>query len=240
MIEGTSNSTEPGKSARVRSMFAEIAPKYDLLNHLLSLGIDKRWRRFAARKVAAVLARPGAQALDLCCGTGDLLMELSSLAPSVGLDFCHPMLVRGLQKLSASGLPAAIVEGDALQTPFPERYFDAVTIAFGLRNLEDISGGLAEIHRLLKPGGRAAVLEFSKPAIPLLGPAFELYFGHLLPYIGNTISGSAFAYTYLHDSVRQFPEQNALASLMRRVGFSSVAYYNLSGGVAALHVGDRV
>ena len=132
-----------------------------------------------------------------------------------------------------------IAEGDALSAPFADSQFDAVTIAFGLRNLDSPIRGLEEIHRLLKLGGKAAILEFSKPVIPFFGHIFQFYFGHVLPRIGNTISGSGSAYRYLHDSVQAFPDQRTLADMMTRVGFSNVAYYNLSGGIAALHLGAK-
>jgi demethylmenaquinone methyltransferase/2-methoxy-6-polyprenyl-1,4-benzoquinol methylase len=136
-------------------------------------------------------------------------------------------------------LPITLVEGDALRVPLSDDSFDVVTIAFGLRNLESIEGGLREIHRLLKSEGRAAVLEFSKPRVPVLKAAFGFYFSRVLPRIGNAISGSSFAYQYLPESVESFPDQERLANLMREVGFSNVRYYNLFGGVAAVHIGDK-
>jgi demethylmenaquinone methyltransferase/2-methoxy-6-polyprenyl-1,4-benzoquinol methylase len=233
------NVTEGGKAAGVRTMFAEIAPRYDLLNHLLSLNIDKRWRRFVRRKVADRLRHPGSKALDLCCGTAELSLALAELAPTVGVDFCHPMLVLGLKKLYARALPVELIEGDALSCPMRDESFDVVTMAFGLRNLESIGGGLREIYRLLKPGGRAAVLEFSHPQIPVFRNLFHFYFTRVLPRIGNAVSGSSFAYRYLPESVLAFPDQNALAKGMQTVGFSNVRYYNLAGGIAALHLGDK-
>lgn len=233
------NNPPAGKAARVRSMFAEIAPRYDFLNHALSLNIDKRWRRFVLKKVADRLQHAGARALDLCCGTADLSLELGGAAETVGLDFCHPMLKIGLEKVRRAALPINLVEGDALRVPLPDDSFDVVTIAFGLRNLESVAGGLREIFRLLRGGGRAAVLEFSKPQVPVLRSAFGFYFTKVLPRIGNAISGSSFAYQYLPDSVGGFPDQERLSNLMREVGFSNVRYYNLFGGVAAVHLGDK-
>jgi demethylmenaquinone methyltransferase/2-methoxy-6-polyprenyl-1,4-benzoquinol methylase len=220
-------------------MFAQIAPRYDLLNHALSLNVDKRWRRFAVKKVAERLNHPGALALDLCCGTGDLSLALGSVAETCAVDFCHPMLEISLAKAQSSAKAISVIEGDALRAPFPGRSFDVVTMAFGLRNLESVEGGLAEIYRLLKPGGRGAVLEFSHPQTPVLRGVFNFYFTRILPRIGNAVSGSGFAYQYLPDSVLAFPDQEALAGMMRAVGFSSVRYYNLFGGVAALHTGDK-
>ncbi len=229
-----------GKNSAVRQMFADIAPSYDRLNHLLSINIDKLWRRFTVNQLKDVLARPEAIALDLCCGTGDLTIELHKHSRVIGCDFCHPMLVIGNEKLAAKQLGrAALAEGDALRLPFADASFDAVTIAFGLRNLEHVEGGLAEIFRVLKPGGRAGILEFSRPVIPIFRQAFEFYFHHILPRIGSLISGSDSAYTYLPASVRAFPDQRQLAELMRGIGYQNVRYHNLSGGIAALHLGER-
>jgi demethylmenaquinone methyltransferase/2-methoxy-6-polyprenyl-1,4-benzoquinol methylase len=220
-------------------MFAEIAPRYDLLNHMLSLNIDRRWRRFTIGKVTDRLRGPDVMALDLCCGTADLSIELAEHAPTIGLDFCHPMLKVGVRKVRVADSTVQLVEGDALQVPSADEKFEVVTIAFGLRNLESVEGGLKEIYRVLKRGGRAAVLEFSHPRIPVFRGLFNFYFTRLLPRIGNAISGSRIAYQYLPDSVKGFPDQEALATMMRAVGFSNVKYYNLFGGVAALHLGDK-
>jgi demethylmenaquinone methyltransferase / 2-methoxy-6-polyprenyl-1,4-benzoquinol methylase len=227
------------KAAKVREMFGEIAPRYDFLNHALSLNIDKRWRRFVVSKVADVLNRPDALALDLCCGTADLSLELGALTQTIGVDFCHPMLKIGVEKVRASRLPVSLAEGDALNVPMADEGFDVVTMAFGLRNLESVTGGIEEIYRLLKPNGRGAILEFSHPQIPVFRHLFQFYFMKLLPRIGNAISGSNFAYQYLPESVQQFPDQKRLADMMKTVGFSNVGYYNLFGGVAALHLGDK-
>ena len=227
------------KAARVRAMFAEIAPRYDFLNHALSMNVDRRWRRFVVSRVAERLRHREALALDLCCGTGDLSLELGRLAETCGLDFCHPMLKISLPKVQASPRAVSIIEGDALCVPFADATFDVVTMAFGLRNLASVEGGLGEVLRLLKPGGRAAVLEFSRPVLPVFRHLFQFYFMKILPRVGNAVSGSSFAYQYLPESVRQFPDQQRLAAMMRAVGFSPVNYYNLFGGVAAVHVGDK-
>lgn len=229
-----------GKDRAVRAMFAEIAPTYDRLNHLLSINIDRLWRRFTVKKLKDILARPGAIALDLCCGTAELTMELEQYARVIGCDFCHQMLVIGNKKLASKQLRrAALAEGDALHVPFDDTSFDVVTIAFGLRNLETVEGGLAEIYRVLKPGGRAAILEFSHPVIPVYRQAFEFYFNKILPRIGALVSGSNCAYTYLPRSVSNFPDQKRLSEMMRAAEFSNVRYHNLSGGAAALHLGER-
>src|SRR5947207_9205296 len=214
MESQASNLGPSGKAARVRSMFAEIAPRYDFLNHALSLNIDKRWRRLVVKRVVDQLQRPDALALDLCCGTADLSIELGALAPTFGVDFCHPMLQIGVKKVRRAALPIELIEGDALNVPFADSMFDVVTVAFGLRNVDGTADGLREIHRLLKPGGRCAVLEFSHPQLPIFRNLFHFYFTRLLPRIGNAVSGSSFAYQYLPDSVQSFPDQGELAALM--------------------------
>lgn len=223
-------------------MFAEIAPSYDRLNHLLSLNIDRRWRRFTIGRLRDLLARPDALALDLCCGTADLTLELEPYTRVIGCDFCHPMLVIGNEKLGRNPEHAAraiLTEGNAMQLPFASGSFDVVTIAFGLRNLERVDQGLAEILRVLKPGGRVAILEFSRPILPIFRQLFEFYFHHILPRIGGLISGSMTAYTYLPKSVSNFPDQKRLAEMMRGIGFTNVRYHNLSAGIAALHLGEH-
>lgn len=220
-------------------MFAEIAPRYDFLNHALSLNVDKRWRKLVIKRVADRLRRPGAAALDLCCGTAELSLELGALAPTFGVDFCHPMLQLGIEKVRRARLPIELIEGDALNVPFADSMFDVVTVAFGLRNVDGAKEGLREIYRLLKPGGRCVVLEFSSPQLPVFSSVFRFYFTRLLPRIGNAVSGSSFAYQYLPDSVQAFPDQKELAGLMEAVGFSHVRYYNLFAGIASLHLGDK-
>ena len=232
------NATGSSKAVLVRSMFSEIAPRYDFLNHALSLNVDKRWRRFVIEKLADRL-KDGAVALDLCCGTADLSLELGGRVPTLGMDFCHPMLTLGLKKVRSAGLPITLVEADALHVPVAEGIFDVVTMGFGLRNLETPEGGLREIHRVLRRGGRCAILEFSSPVVPLFRGLFHFYFTRILPRIGNAVSRSGFAYQYLPDSVKAFPNQEGLMRLMQKVGFSNVRYYNLFGGVAAVHLGDK-
>lgn len=222
-------------------MFSGIAKRYDLLNHLLSLNIDKGWRRKVSNELRDILEREDAVVLDVACGTGDLSIELGRNAKAriIGSDFCRPMLTVAQSKPSGGSGPIPYVEGDALRLPFADGSFDAVTIAFGLRNLASVPDGLAELLRILKPGGRLAVLEFSAPVVPGFGKLFNFYFSHILPRIGGAVSGSRGAYEYLPDSVSKFPDQKRLAEMMGSTGFGPVKFQNLTGGIAALHVGTK-
>lgn len=237
------SATKSEQARRVREMFASIASRYDLLNHLLSVNIDRRWRRKAAKKLQAFLpsGQGGARILDVACGTGDLSFTLfeTGSARIVGLDFCRPMLEIADSKASKLGFEVPFIEGDALLLPFLDSSFEAATIAFGLRNLAMIESGFAELWRVLKPGGGLVVLEFSRPTTPVLRSLFRVYFTWLLPLFGGFISGSKSAYQYLPESVSRFPDQKELASMMERAGFEEVTFQNLSGGIAALHFGMR-
>lgn len=221
-------------------MFSGIARRYDLLNHLLSGNVDKRWRRKTARALESSLTE-GARVLDVACGTGDLSLVLAEAGAVrvVGLDFCRPMLEIARRKAAEAPRQIPFVEGDALRLPFADETFDAATIAFGLRNLAGVADGLRELRRILKPGGRLAVLEFSSPVVPGFRALFRFYFTRVLPRIGGLVSGSRGAYEYLPDSVTKFPDQKRLAELMRAEGFEGVEYSNLTGGIAALHTGTR-
>ena len=221
-------------------MFAGIAGRYDLLNHLLSGNVDKRWRRRVARSLESSLVGE-ARVLDVACGTGDLSLVLADAgrARVVGLDFCRPMLEIARRKAEEGSRAIPFVEGDALRLPFADETFDAVTIAFGLRNLAGVFEGLKELRRILRPGGRIAVLEFSSPVAPGFRALFRFYFTRVLPRIGGLVSGSRGAYEYLPDSVSRFPDQKRLAELMREAGFEGVSFENLTGGIAALHTGAR-
>ena len=225
-------------AGRVREMFGSIAKRYDLLNHLLSGNVDKCWRRIVAKRVREKVSSSSSRILDVACGTGDLSLTLfeTTGAGVVGTDFCRPMLAIAAGKTSGR---VRLIEGDALDLPFRDGTFDVVTIAFGLRNLANVEGGLAELARVLKPGGWVAVLEFSKPANAILRPVFSLYFRKLLPWMGGLISGSRSAYTYLPASVQKFPDQSQLSLLMEQAGLDQVRYENLTGGIAALHMGRR-
>lgn len=229
------------QARRVREMFATIAARYDLLNHLLSGNIDKRWRRVVVATVYQGLPPGSSRILDVACGTGDLSLALSGGgdAQIVGVDFCRPMLDVAILKSSQRALEIPFIEGDALALPFRDCSFDGATIAFGLRNLASVEAGLLELRRILKPGGRVAVLEFSKPKSAIFRGLFKVYFTKLLPLVGGLISGSRGAYQYLPDSVSRFPDQEALSSLMKEAGFEEITYQNLTGGIAALHLGKR-
>jgi demethylmenaquinone methyltransferase/2-methoxy-6-polyprenyl-1,4-benzoquinol methylase len=225
-------------AGRVREMFATIAGRYDLLNHLLSGNVDKRWRRIVATRVRDKLTSSSSRILDVACGTGDLSLMLFEItgAGVIGTDFCRPMLTIAAGKTSGR---VRLIEGDALDLPFRDGSFDVATIAFGLRNLSSVESGLAELLRVLRPGGCVAVLEFSRPTNAILGPLFNLYFRKLLPWMGGLISGSRSAYSYLPASVQKFPDQSQLSLLMEQVGFEQVGHENLTGGIAALHMGRR-
>jgi demethylmenaquinone methyltransferase / 2-methoxy-6-polyprenyl-1,4-benzoquinol methylase len=239
--EGSPEKVLQGPDGRaVRQMFGEIAHRYDFLNHALSASIDRRWRRLAAATAEEYVRHvDAAMCLDLCSGTGDLAIELHRRlkTPVIASDFCHPMLVRSLSKTRKLRLDGIIrtVEADALAIPFPTGVFDAVTIAFGLRNLEDPGKGLAEMRRVLKPDGVLVILEFSQPVVPVVRKLFQFYFHRILPRIGSWISGQKTAYRYLPDSVARFPSQIELMAMMEKTGFRNVSYRNLSGGIAALH-----
>ncbi len=235
MASRTASELEHAKA--VRAMFSGIARRYDLLNHLLSMNVDKRWRRLVRKKLQSILDRPDTQVLDVACGTGDLSIELQSHAKAkvIGTDFCRPMLAVAATK--DNRIP--FVEGDAMNLGFADNTFHAATIAFGLRNLSNFADGLSELHRILKPGGKLVVLEFSSPIVPGFRQAFNFYFTRVLPRIGGAVSGSRGAYEYLPDSVSKFPDQKRLAALMRETGFDDVDYTNLTGGIAAIHIGTK-
>ncbi|GHF38943.1 demethylmenaquinone methyltransferase/2-methoxy-6-polyprenyl-1,4-benzoquinol methylase [Deinococcus metalli] len=226
------------KAQDVRDMFASIAPRYDLLNRVLSLGVDRGWRRAAAQEALALTPR---RVLDVATGTADFALELKVRAPGaevIGSDFVPQMLDLGREKARARHLDIRLEEGDALDLPYPDGHFDTVTCAFGFRNFADYARGLEEFWRVLAPGGRAVILEFPPPRPGLLGSAFRVYFQHVLPRIGGLISGNAGAYTYLPESVLAFPPPEALAQLMRATGFRT-RHRLLTFGIAAIHVGDK-
>ena len=236
----------------VRDMFAAVAPRYDFLNHFLSLGCDIAWRKAAATALRDVLARPDSVAVDVCCGTGDLALALARVSSGavIGTDFCHPMLRRAVDKTARLALRGRasdgrathalfFLEADTLALPFRDSSVDAVSSAFGFRNLANYAHGLEEMRRVLKPGGAVAILEFSQVRWPVFGPLLRIYFRHILPCLGTLISGVEGPYQYLPDSVARFPDQETLAEAMRRAGFAKVWYRDFLGGVAALHLGEK-
>jgi len=241
-VPATDVAEEVDKSGgRVRGMFSEIAPRYDLVNRLLSGGIDLVWRRTAVRRAPP----PSSGAiLDVCCGTGDLALEYAAAAgPRVRIvasDFCRPMLDRGVEKGRRAGRAIEWIEADALDLPFATGEFDLVTVAFGLRNMADTGRGLAELARVTRPGGRLAILEFSLPVNPLVRAGYLWYFRRLLPWVGNLVARNrSNAYTYLNRSVEAFPAGEALAGLVRDAGFERVEMIPLTFGIATLSIAWR-
>ncbi len=225
----------------VREMFSGIATRYDFLNHFLSVNIDKRWRKKVAIVLDDILANPDAVVLDVACGTGDLSLELKTAGKArvIGTDFCRPMLTIAKEKTENLEEDVPYLEADGMNLAFQDGCFDAVTIAFGLRNFSNWQNGLVELMRILKPGGRLAILEFSSPMVPGFRQAFNFYFANVLPRIGGIVSGSRGAYEYLPDSVSKFPNQKQLAEMMGQIGLSDVKYKNLTGGIAAIHTGTK-
>jgi demethylmenaquinone methyltransferase / 2-methoxy-6-polyprenyl-1,4-benzoquinol methylase len=214
----------------VRAMFDRIAPVYDAMNRAITMGLDGRWRRLAAASVV----QPGDRVLDAACGTGDLAIAAREAGGQVtGLDFSGRMLERARRKSDA----IAWVQGDVLALPFEDASFDAATIGFGIRNVEDLDAGLSELARVVRPGGRLAVLEITRPR-GALRPFFRLWFDVLIPLAGKVLPGGV-AYSYLPASVRRFPGPDDLANALRRAGFADVGYRLLAGGIVSLHVGRR-
>jgi len=214
-------------------MFGDIAPRYDFLNHLLSLNTDRRWRRRAA-----ALARPRGPVLDICTGTGDLAAAMAAAAGRgvIGLDFCAPMLRHGRDKASCARV--GFVRGDALRLPVPSGHFDVVSVGFGIRNVQDLDAGLREMVRVVRPGGRLCILEFTMPRNRLVRALYGFYFGRVLPFVGNLVSRSR-AYTYLNRTVLEWTGEAELAERMRKAGCESVTVHPLSLGIAAVHLGVK-
>jgi demethylmenaquinone methyltransferase/2-methoxy-6-polyprenyl-1,4-benzoquinol methylase len=223
----------------VRAMFGRVAPRYDLANHLLSFHIDRLWRARTVRRVRPILETPGARVLDICCGTGDLVMALQRACPRpvLGSDFCHPMLVAARAKAARQHAPSLLFESDALHLPVRDASFDLITVAFGFRNLANYEDSLREMRRALRPGGMAAILEFSQPSNAVFGAVYGVYSRRLLPWIGGLLTGSRDAYRYLPESISKFPAAFQLAEDMRRAGFTGVTYQRFTGGIVALHMG---
>jgi demethylmenaquinone methyltransferase/2-methoxy-6-polyprenyl-1,4-benzoquinol methylase len=227
-------------------MFDGIAPRYDLLNHVLSLNVDRYWWWRAARRFQPILARPEAVVVDICCGTGDMTLALLRLRPAtacpiLAADFAHQMLVRGAAKFATldSTSPRAIaIEADALHLPLAENSVDLITTAFGFRNLANYRAGLDEFHRVLRPGGELGILDFSEPGGPL-GKLYAFYFRRILPAIGARISGDGGAYTYLPKSVHNFPPPREMSAIMQAAGFVGATWTPYTFGVAGLYRGVK-
>jgi len=233
----------------VREMFTAIAPRYDLLNHVLSFNIDRLWWRRTARKFRPILGSPEARVLDLCCGTGDMTFALrrqaSNAGPQIlGADFSHAMLqharVKSADRSSQNSRYAAPgwVEADALNLPFPDGHFNLVTSAFGFRNLADYDAGLREIARVLRPGGECGILDFGEPK-GLIGRLYRIYFKRILPRVGTLVSGVRGPYAYLPASVERFPEPQEMLARMRRAGFADAGWTPYTFGIAALYRGRK-
>ncbi len=232
--------TGRARENQVQTIFSEIAPRYDLLNHVLSLNIDRRWRRKAVARLDLPTDRP-ARVLDACAGTYDLSLELARRkgfeGEVVASDFARPMLVEGKGKLDAA--PVRPVCADSLRLPFADATFDAAMVAFGVRNLSDVARGFQEFARVLRPGGRLVVLEFTTPPNPVVRWGYHAYFHRVLPVVGRIVSGHPWAYTYLPESVKEFPGPVRLADMLGEAGFATAEWGYLTGGIAALHVGTR-
>lgn len=231
----------PQSAARaVQEMFTAIAPRYDLLNHVLSFNVDRLWWRRAARSFLSILERPDARVLDLCCGTGDMTFALRRAgrpsAQILGTDFSHAMLLRANDK--SAGTRLRWVEADALRLPFSDSQFDLITAAFGFRNLADYGAGLREIVRVLRPGGECGILDFGEPR-GFMGKMYRIYFKHVLPAVGTLISGVRGPYAYLPASVERFPEPQEMVERMRRVGFKEASWTPYTFGIAGLYRGKK-
>lgn len=234
MAETTTTLDKSGQA--IRDMFAGVAPRYDLLNHVLSASLDLVWRRKAA---AALGLPPGSEVLDLCCGTGDQATALGRRGARVAAaDFCVPMLAIAKKKFGRMAAPRpAALAADALALPFPERRFEGATVSFGLRNVADLDAALRQLASVLRPGGRLVVLEFAVPKIQPMKGLYLFYFRKLLPWIGRVISHRGSAYTYLPESVLAFPQRQGFLDRMAAAGFTSCAWQDLSGGIVCLYSG---
>jgi len=232
--------SEQEAAAWVRGMFGRVAPRYDFANHLLSFNIDRYWRARTVARLRPVLEDPEARVLDVCCGTGDLVvaLERARRAPVMGSDFCHPMLVAAGRKIARRPNPSPLFESDALALPLPDASLDLLTTAFGFRNLANYDAGLREIHRVLAPDGEVGILDFGEPR-GLMGALYGFYFRYVLPAIGTWISGVHGPYTYLPASVHRFPAPDQMLDKLRHVGFHEARWVPYTFGIAGLYRGRK-
>lgn len=224
------------EATAVRRMFESVAPRYDLLNRVLSMGIDRSWRR---RVVEALALEPEHAVLDLCCGTGDLALALAPHARTRACDFTWSMLQKARQKAASAGISLGLAAADTLRLPFTSDSFDAATVAFGVRNLEDMDAGLREVRRILKPAGVLAILEFSQPIRWWMRLPYRFYLNVILPRVGSYLSHRGDAYRYLADSIMGFPDPETLVGILEKAGYREVTYERLSGGIVALHLARK-
>jgi demethylmenaquinone methyltransferase/2-methoxy-6-polyprenyl-1,4-benzoquinol methylase len=239
--EGASDRNSAARA--VREMFTSIAPRYDLLNHVLSFNVDRVWWRRTAQTFRYILIRPDARVLDLCCGTGDMAFALQRLAGKssaqiVGADFSHAMLRHAALKSAHRAAAPAWIEADALNLPFPDSHFDLVTSAFGFRNLADYDAGLREITRVLRPGGECGILDFGEPK-GIMGALYRIYFKQVLPRVGTVISGVRGPYAYLPASVERFPSPEEMLGRMKKSGFAEASWTPYTFGIAGLYRGKK-
>jgi demethylmenaquinone methyltransferase / 2-methoxy-6-polyprenyl-1,4-benzoquinol methylase len=238
----TGTADEQSSAAAVQQMFNGIAPRYDLLNHVLSCNIDHLWWSRTARRFQKILALPESSILDVCCGTGDMTVALlrhrpQGATPILAADFSHAMLARGTEKFRNRN--AVAIEADALRLPLPDSSLDLITTAFGFRNLANYEAGLREFHRVLKPGGELGILDFSEPG-GIVGKFYAFYFRRILPTIGGRLSGIGSAYSYLPASVHRFPPPSEMTLLMQKTGFTGLSWTPYTFGIAGLYRGVKL
>jgi demethylmenaquinone methyltransferase / 2-methoxy-6-polyprenyl-1,4-benzoquinol methylase len=239
---GYRNVPTEDKSSLVADVFRSVAPKYDLMNDLMSFGLHRLWKRFTLSEAAL---RPGQTVLDVASGTGDLAKAFAQAVGKQGKvimsDINEAMLQVGRDRLADAGIIGNVecVQADAEQLPFADNYFDCVSIAFGLRNVTDKAAALRSMFRVLKPGGKCLILEFSHPETPLLNKLYDLYSFNIIPKIGGLVTRDSESYQYLVESIRMHPKQESLKTMMQEAGFEDVSYFNLSGGIVALHKGYK-